>query len=452
MKSMRRKCHTRGKGFSSLVLFDAASLLQTILTGLAITNVGLSAKVERPIQITTLNASNSGGILRKGSASRRLLKLSASGRQSYLPRIYADSKFIPYYRAKASIKKGNHVPKNSQVTGKETLNELKKEEFGIRAKPLSYIPGTFSPSVKGLKSLRMDKGHMSRFKSNLGKAGSEKLLEALSGGSCAIVGNSGLLKETSFGADIDAHDVVVRLNAAPTKGFERHVGKRTTVRVINNMLGRVLVSKVPGWKEATRRQVLGEESVLWMRADLTTADKLRAALRKVGDQRAVMFLEKEFTFSSLALFREYYTTYLEMIIEQNPKDERVGDWEERLKEVKKSDPVTATVAGGHKLFGKPSTGMSMLYALKDLCSSVSLYGCGTHDAEGKPGEYKYYQPGETHTVSGNVKVSTLGSHTHSFDLEQEIELSFDREGIARFCRYKPGDSQNNAHCTHKKVG
>lgn len=101
---------------------------------------------------------------------------------------------------------------------------------------------------------------------------------------------------------------------------------------------------------------------------------------------------------------QYYTTYLEMIIEQNPKDERVGDWEERLKEVKKSDPVTATVAGGHKLFGKPSTGMSMLYALKDLCSSVSLYGCGTHDAEGKPGEYKYYQPGETHTVSGNVKV------------------------------------------------
>ncbi|XP_068171358.1 ST3 beta-galactoside alpha-2,3-sialyltransferase 8 isoform X2 [Antennarius striatus] len=46
--------------------------------------------------------------------------------------------------------------------------------------------------------------------------------------SCAVVGNSGKLRESGNGNLIDAHDSVIRMNKAVTRGFEKDVGNRTT--------------------------------------------------------------------------------------------------------------------------------------------------------------------------------------------------------------------------------
>jgi hypothetical protein len=48
---------------------------------------------------------------------------------------------------------------------------------------------------------------------------------------CAVVGSSGNLKEANFGPEIDDHTFVFRMNEAPTKGYEKDVGSRTTFRV-----------------------------------------------------------------------------------------------------------------------------------------------------------------------------------------------------------------------------
>ena len=58
-------------------------------------------------------------------------------------------------------------------------------------------------------------------------------------GRCAVVGNSGVLMNTTFGKDIDAHEIVIRLNAAPTHGYVQHVGLKTTARVLNNAIVKV---------------------------------------------------------------------------------------------------------------------------------------------------------------------------------------------------------------------
>ena len=55
---------------------------------------------------------------------------------------------------------------------------------------------------------------------------SERLL-----GSCAVVGSSAALLTRRLGAEIDAHDVVIRANQALVRGLEAHVGKRTDLRV-----------------------------------------------------------------------------------------------------------------------------------------------------------------------------------------------------------------------------
>ncbi|XP_029355539.1 ST3 beta-galactoside alpha-2,3-sialyltransferase 3a [Echeneis naucrates] len=56
-------------------------------------------------------------------------------------------------------------------------------------------------------------------------------LESLSCKTCIIVGNGGILSNKSLGHRIDQYDVVVRLNAAPVKGFEKDVGSKTTMRI-----------------------------------------------------------------------------------------------------------------------------------------------------------------------------------------------------------------------------
>ncbi|QDZ23948.1 sialyltransferase [Chloropicon primus] len=50
---------------------------------------------------------------------------------------------------------------------------------------------------------------------------------------CAVVGSAGLLLTQEFGEEIDEHDAIFRFNIAPAKGFEKHVGSRTTIRMIN---------------------------------------------------------------------------------------------------------------------------------------------------------------------------------------------------------------------------
>nr|CAG32838.1 alpha 2,3-sialyltransferase ST3Gal I [Tetraodon nigroviridis] len=49
---------------------------------------------------------------------------------------------------------------------------------------------------------------------------------------CAVVGNSGNLKGSQYGRLIDSSDFIIRMNQAPTLGFEEDVGTKTTHHVM----------------------------------------------------------------------------------------------------------------------------------------------------------------------------------------------------------------------------
>lgn len=50
--------------------------------------------------------------------------------------------------------------------------------------------------------------------------------------SAAVVFNSGLILNNQWGEEIDGHDIVIRINFMPTKGYEVHTGSRTNVRIL----------------------------------------------------------------------------------------------------------------------------------------------------------------------------------------------------------------------------
>lgn len=57
------------------------------------------------------------------------------------------------------------------------------------------------------------------------------------GGTCAVMFSSYILLEQEYGEFIDSHDYVLRFNFAPTKNYEKHVGSKTTHRLLGGASG-----------------------------------------------------------------------------------------------------------------------------------------------------------------------------------------------------------------------
>ena len=76
-------------------------------------------------------------------------------------------------------------------------------------------------------------------------------MEALRYDSCAVVGSSPELLLYEDGAAIDAHAAVFRANRAKVAGWEKHVGSRTTVRVVNPVEDVYGARKLDGGDKAT---------------------------------------------------------------------------------------------------------------------------------------------------------------------------------------------------------
>jgi hypothetical protein len=98
--------------------------------------------------------------------------------------------------------------------------------------------------------------------------------------SCAVVSSSGRIAEhPHLGSEIDAHDVVIRFNAAETRGFETFSGSKTTIRMVNSEL---MAQNIESGRPLTLEPLAGVVEPIFVIRDFNDRQDLHAWLVESG--------------------------------------------------------------------------------------------------------------------------------------------------------------------------
>jgi hypothetical protein len=201
--------------------------------------------------------------------------------------------------------------------------------------------------------------------------------------SCAVVGASGNLRGSGFGREIDAHDVVMRINLAPTHGFEEDVGGRTTHYLVTQLvLGTILET---GGPQGVSRHM----------------DERMASLASGA--------------SWLLVFRPFDTdrVFGELLPQVQKLASSSSHPVPRARSRLVHPEFTLHVAAEWKTGdGDPSTGLIGVLFAVHTCDTVGVYGFGP-DAAGrrsyyyKPGTHRYHGPRGEEALLGRLAAASV---------------------------------------------
>ncbi|XP_065833856.1 type 2 lactosamine alpha-2,3-sialyltransferase-like [Oscarella lobularis] len=171
---------------------------------------------------------------------------------------------------------------------------------------------------------------------------------------CALVGSSYSLMKKTYGVEIDAHDVVVRINDPPVVGYETHVGRRPAdISIFNTALAGHRKCPIP----PHNRSLLVQCSFTWNQPNHNERAKT------TSNTQCIDVIWKKFGVKTFVMSR-YVFSIAERALEY-----------ERVRKSTKSVRL------------KPSCGLKSIIFLLHLCRNLHVYGFGGTTAN-EP--YKYY--------------------------------------------------------------
>jgi len=231
-------------------------------------------------------------------------------------------------------------------------------------------------------------------------------------GSCALVGNSGVILKSGFGKEIDSHDAVIRINYAPTEGFEADVGSKTTLDFCNKENTGGLIKGTHKWRDSTL--VLFESHSRIIRQKVYR--KLFNGFKKPGEHK-VMVLNPALVTTSRALYMaikkevEHMVRYAmggeENVLGLTLTDDDIKLAQQMFESKLASSPAGETTKEGFEFHAKPMSGMVALYMAMQMCDSVDMYGFDSY-TEASMTPYHYF----------DTRVAM--TWVHSFDLAVEV--------------------------------
>jgi len=210
-------------------------------------------------------------------------------------------------------------------------------------------------------------------------------------GSCAVVGNSGGLRDDELGPQIDQHEIVIRTNQAPSFQYERHVGSKTGMRLVNKR-----------WTDELGRRhidLLDHDSsdvmVVSSRANVREFVLLARALRRTKPRSQLFFLSSRVVTQAMRFIR----TFRKGINAGLPRHPRGGN--------------TA------------SSGFLAVFLALQFCQTLDVYGFSLEECRsgGCARDYHYFR--------ALPDSPWLRAHpSHSFELEGLILKAMHIMGIA----------------------
>ncbi|GHP09787.1 hypothetical protein PPROV_000852200 [Pycnococcus provasolii] len=211
--------------------------------------------------------------------------------------------------------------------------------------------------------------------------------------SCAVVGNGGIMRANALGKAVDAHTAIWRLNQAPTKGYERLVGKKTHFRVLNKTwlakyANRINKDWLPFEPELTlvpSRGNPGTARGMFNMYGPTATQPLRRNVRVANMHSAV-------SAATSKVMREF-------------------------RRQASCSRARKTFHGG----STPSGGIMTVFMALALCKRTTVYGFGNEPG----GKYQYYQFLNTERPGGDA--------VHSFDAEKALVMQLAKDGYVEFC-------------------
>eukprot|EP00873_Tetraselmis_striata_P045962 jgi/Tetstr1/466226/TSEL_010783.t1 len=247
----------------------------------------------------------------------------------------------------------------------------------------------------------------------------ESVLRARPGqwGSCAVVGNSGVLRLTEMNRAIDSHDTIFRINQAPTFGYSRRVGRKVTHRVLNRL-----------WTRTYRND-------------------------KGVKKGTTLPMEKDVTFLVARATSQEYELLVEFLSEFRPD---VAVWYVSSRAATGPGPLLLGYRerlckagfGPYKGLNVPSSGFMAIIMLLPLCDRVTVYGFGVEGMKNRKVDesfgYHYYK---------GVGMRHVGDDVHCFDCEEKVLQQMGTEGVIDFCTFDPEDETNSwaCGCRHEDV-
>ena len=235
---------------------------------------------------------------------------------------------------------------------------------------------------------------------------------------CAVLGNSGTLLDASFGGTIDSHDVVFRMNQAPVKGYELHVGKKSTFRVLNSLWSHRYSHGYAPWDPGYQNLPLEKDVTLILtRVDATIFNEMHEFWRKRRPDITLLILSSKV----INIIRQTLVDYRSRLCAAGVE--------------------SAGGPGGNT----PSSGWVSVYAAMQLCGKVNAYGFGTKVAGAeenggtKEVSYHYYT---------GMAARKFGTDVHSFESEKMLIEHLDRSKKITLCT--SAGSKEDANKKHRR--
>ena len=240
----------------------------------------------------------------------------------------------------------------------------------------------------------------------------EKLLDslpeepkAMSCRTCAVVSNAGSLLESKHGKAIDKNDCVWRMNRAPTEGYEKHVGKKTTLDWVNSF---------PHLRDVRILPRVGTPLLHGM-----TVDLFNTGMVGPYDPKTAGFGRFMAWLSGHVAFKEQHPDYEANVIDIGwYANSWLAYWAYLAPWVSPSSPM-----GFH---ARPSSGWHVARLALDRCAKVRMYGFSMSSDK-----FHYFDSLVQEPVSPMQRDPQYGT-THRFAWEHEVFINWTKTMPERF--------------------